>query len=316
MEIAAALDAAHRRGIVHRDLKPGNVMLTPSGVKLLDFGLAKAIEPVAAQGSVSVLATEMTPADLTGPGSFLGTLQYMSPEQVEGKPADARADIFALGAMLYEMPTGQKAFSASTPAGLASAILRDDPPAMASINARIPMVFDALVRNCLAKEPEQRWQTAHDVGLQLKSFADGSATGPALPGVSGRPARVAWLPWALAGVALLAAATAWLRPGRAASPPSSPVRFQIAPPSGGAFSDTVETLCIALSPDGSQLAYVAADAAGARKIWLRPLSAIEARTAPWNRRRAVPLLVAGRQGDRILQRRQDEAARPRWRRCR
>jgi hypothetical protein len=123
IEIAAALETAHRRGIIHRDLKPGNVMLTPSGVKLLDFGLAKAIEPLAARGSASVMATEMTPADLTGPGGFLGTLQYMSPEQVEGKPADARADIFALGAMLYEMATGSKAFVAPTPARLATAIL-------------------------------------------------------------------------------------------------------------------------------------------------------------------------------------------------
>src|SRR5262244_294657 len=167
-EIADALDKAHRQGIVHRDLKPGNVMLTKSGVKLLDFGLAKAIAPPV-QSAVTSLPTVMGSANenLTAEGTILGTFQYMAPEQLEGKDADARTDIFALGAVLYEMATGRKAFTGSTQASLISAILRDDPPPISQVQPMSPPGLDRLVKSCLAKDPEDRWQSAGDVGKEL-----------------------------------------------------------------------------------------------------------------------------------------------------
>ena len=168
IEIADALDKAHRQGIVHRDLKPANVMVTKSGVKLLDFGLAKAAAPLF-PSSMSVMDTA---PQLTAHGTFAGTLQYMAPEQLEGRPADARSDIFALGVVLYEMATGKKAFTASSPVALASAILRAEPPPLSSVDAKIPSALDRLIRVCLAKDPEKRWQTAADVGLQLEGIAD------------------------------------------------------------------------------------------------------------------------------------------------
>jgi serine/threonine protein kinase len=166
VEIADALDKAHRQGIVHRDLKPANIMLTKSGVKLLDFGLAKlrpAEDPVSATG-LSRLGTEATPAaPLTERGTILGTFQYMAPEQLEGRDADARSDIFSFGAVLYEMATGQKAFSAQSRASLIAAILEHEPPPISSVQPLLPPALDRVVRTCLAKDPEDRWQTAHDL---------------------------------------------------------------------------------------------------------------------------------------------------------
>ncbi|HEX2798973.1 MAG TPA: serine/threonine-protein kinase, partial [Thermoanaerobaculia bacterium] len=153
-EIADALDKAHRQGIVHRDLKPGNVMLTKAGVKLLDFGLAKAIAPEIPMSDLTSNPTAAARSDLTQEGTILGTLSYMAPEQLEGKEAGARTDIFALGATLYEMATGRKAFSGSSRASLISAILRDEPAPISSIQPLTPHALDRAVRKCLAKDPE------------------------------------------------------------------------------------------------------------------------------------------------------------------
>src|SRR4029453_11040054 len=158
-EIADALDKAHRQGIVHRDLKPGNVMLTKSGVKLLDFGLAKAMAPPPSPSSLTALPTQQ---GLTQEGTILGTFQYMAPEQLESKEADARTDIFALGAVLYEMATGRKAFSGTSQASLISSIMTADPPPISTIQPLAPQAFDRIVRKCLAKDPEDRWQSAAD----------------------------------------------------------------------------------------------------------------------------------------------------------
>ncbi|HKA37028.1 MAG TPA: serine/threonine-protein kinase, partial [Thermoanaerobaculia bacterium] len=167
MEIADALDKAHRQGIVHRDLKPGNVMLTKSGVKLLDFGLAKAVAPPAVSGSsYSVLPTQAG-SNLTQEGTILGTFQYMAPEQLEGREADARTDIFAFGAVLYEMATGRKAFSGRSQASLISSIMKEEPAPISTLVPMAPPALDRVVKTCLAKDPEDRFQTAHDVRLQL-----------------------------------------------------------------------------------------------------------------------------------------------------
>jgi len=284
-EIADALDKAHRQGIVHRDLKPANVMITRSGVKLLDFGLARAAAPLFPASTASVIDTAAVHAPVTEHAMIAGTLQYMSPEQLEGSPGDARSDIFAFGAMMYEMAAGRKAFNAKSPVALASAILHDEPPAIASINPAVPAALDRIVRGCLAKDPDARWQSAHDVLLQLRAIADTSdhpATRAAAESSMAGPAfnarrETRWVPWAVAVAALAVAGAAWLWPVRPVAPRLAPVRFEIAPPPGGAFFDNVETLCIALSPDGSQLAYLASDATGVSRVWLRPLAGVDAK---------------------------------------
>jgi serine/threonine protein kinase len=177
VQIAEALAAAHRQGIVHRDLKPGNVMLTKAGVKLLDFGLAKPVasSPAAVVG-LSMLPTTppMGPTrggPLTAQGTILGTLQYMAPEQLEGKEADARTDIFAFGAIVYEMLTGKRAFNGGSQASLIGAIMHTEPPSMTTSQPLTPTSLERLVRTCLAKDPDARWQSAADLARELRSVA-------------------------------------------------------------------------------------------------------------------------------------------------
>jgi len=155
-QICDALDAAHRKGITHRDLKPGNILVSRTGVKLLDFGLAK-IEPTAVTGDVTVTMP------FTSQGTILGTLQYMSPEQLEGKEADARSDIFAFGLVLFEMIAGKRAFEGSSQASLIAAILKEEPATLSKLQPASPLALDRVVKTCLAKDPEQRWQSAREV---------------------------------------------------------------------------------------------------------------------------------------------------------
>ncbi len=172
-QIADALDKAHGQGVVHRDLKPGNVMLSKAGAKLLDFGLAKQ-HGAAGPDDVSGLSALPTEAKaLTQKGSLLGTFQYMAPEQLEGGDATPRTDIFALGAVLYEMVTGRKAFGGKSTASLVTAIMSSEPPAPSTVQSMTPPALDAVVRTCLAKDPDERWQSAGDVGRQLKWIAEG-----------------------------------------------------------------------------------------------------------------------------------------------
>jgi len=276
MEIADALDKAHRQGIVHRDLKPGNVMLTKSGVKLLDFGLAKVIEPRAPASSLTLLPTAA--ANLTQEGTILGTLQHMAPEQLEGREADARTDIFAFGTVLYEMATGKKAFSGNSQASLISSIMSSEPPAVSTLQPMTPPAFERLVTTCLAKDPEDRWQTAHDVGLQLKFAAEGSQAGAAAP-LSGRRKGRERLAW---GVALLAAITAValaLAQLRREPETGRPVRFALSAPEGSEFHSDVENHNLAVSPDGSRLAFVATTEERPR-LWVRPLASSDAAVLP------------------------------------
>ncbi len=269
VEIADALDKAHRQGIVHRDLKPGNVMLTKSGVKLLDFGLAKAMAPASQKSSLTSLPTQQ---GLTQEGTILGTFQYMAPEQLEGKDADARTDTWAFGATLYEMATGKKAFSASSQASLITAIMSSEPAPISSAQPLSPPALDRVVKTCLAKDPEDRWQSAHDVGSELKWIAEGgSQAGMAAP-VSARRRHRERLAWGVAGLSLLgllAFALVSLRsPARS---PARSVRFQVPLPEP-AFA----AIGLAVSPDGSQLAFIGPAPGAAEALWLRPLDSLEA----------------------------------------
>src|SRR5215469_7441269 len=181
-QIADALDKAHLAGIVHRDLKPGNIMLTTSGAKLLDFGLAKPAEGVASELTLTAASVRSSP--VTQEGTIVGTFQYMSPEQVEGKEVDGRSDIFSLGAVLYEMLTGERAFEGKSRLSVVSAILEKEPEAISAVKPMTPPTLDHAIRKCLAKQPDERWQSAGDLASELKWIAEGGTQG-------GNPAVVA-----------------------------------------------------------------------------------------------------------------------------
>jgi serine/threonine protein kinase len=273
IEMADALDKAHRQGIVHRDLKPGNIMLTKSGVKLLDFGLAKAVAPVSSTSGLSVLPTQAG-ASLTQEGTILGTFQYMAPEQLEGKEADVRTDIFAFGAVLYEMATGQKAFSGRSQASLIGAIMHTEPPPVSTVQPMTPPALDRVVKTCLAKDAEDRFQTAHDVKLQLQWIAEGgSLVGLPAPVAARRKSRerIAWLAAAVATLAALGLAFLTLSRPRE---PARMVATSILPPEKTAF--VFDGGPMALSPDGRRLAFVAPSSDGRNLLWVRPLNAVSA----------------------------------------
>jgi Tol biopolymer transport system component len=282
IEIADALDKAHRQGIVHRDLKPGNVMLTKSGVKLLDFGLAKAVAPARMQSRLTSLPTMEGGAKLTQEGTILGTFQYMAPEQLEGKEADARTDIFAFGSVLYEMATGKKAFSGTSQASLIAAILDRDPAPISTVQPMSPPALDRVVKTCLAKDPEDRFQTAHDVKLQLQWIVEGgSQAGVAAPVVARRKSRerLAWGLFAAAALAATFFASGYLR---RAPMPASAVRTSVILPEKQFLH------FIAISPDGRRLAFVAGTPGGKRQIWVRQLDTLAAQPLPGTENADLP----------------------------
>jgi len=253
MQIADALDKAHRAGIVHRDLKPANVMLTKSGAKLLDFGLAKSTVPRGAPG-LSMLPT--TPPGLTAQGTILGTFQYMAPEQLEGQEADARTDIFAFGSVVYEMLTGKKAFEGRSQASLIGAILKDHPPALSTLQPLVPHALDRVVATCLAKDPDERWQSAGDLYRELAWIRTGGAEAKG-EGSTVEPSRQLRLTRAIAivlAIGLIASLVALLSRGAAPSPTLPVVRFTV--PTQSDLSDRYTSSGFALSPDGRTLAYV------------------------------------------------------------
>ena len=273
IEIATALNAAHRHGIIHRDLKPGNIMLTTTGVKLLDFGLAKLKKVEGPLGHTTI-------AKNTGIGTLLGTMPYMAPEQIEGRDVDARSDIFSLGAVIYEMVTGQRAFKGESPASVIGAIMKDEPPPMQTLQPLAPAALDHVVTTCLAKDPEERWQSAGDVVTELKWIAQGGGGA----GIGAPPARRAWperAAW-MAAIAALVVALAMVSP-RSRSDPQD-VRLFLNPPPGTSFTSlttaTVPTPQFAMSPDGRSVAFVASVDELHSTLWLRTLSNVDARPLP------------------------------------
>ncbi len=277
IEIADALDRAHRSGIVHRDLKPGNVMLTKTGAKLMDFGLARGASPVAGPIGVDLSQTPTVHQPLTAEGTLIGTFQYMAPEQLEGRETDARTDLFAFGATLYEMATGKKAFAGKSQASLISAIMTFEPPAITTVAPMLPPALERVVRACLAKEPDERIQTAHDVKLQLQWIRDaGSQAGVPAPVAERRKSRER-LAWMLAGVATLGLLIgAALVVPKLLRKPAAPAAMRFAVTSAPDVTLGNDVANSAISPDGRLLAYLATDTGGTGRIWLRPINSLAA----------------------------------------
>ncbi len=276
IEICEGLERAHKSGVVHRDLKPANVMLTKSGAKLMDFGLAKATPAGTSPASSLTMTISHPSADqpLTAHGTIVGTFQYMSPEQTEGKEADARSDIFALGAVLYEMATGKRAFTGKSQASLVAAILASDPPPISMVQPMSPPALEQVIKSCLAKDPEERFQTVHDLKLQLKWIAAASASQLAAPAqIRARrvvhkrtlliAAAVGWI-LAVAALAVFLSSRTQLEDAR------RPMIASWLPPVDTEFTSVVSG-APALSPDGSKLAFLTGDPSET-KLWVRDIT--------------------------------------------
>ncbi len=281
IEICDGLEKAHRSGVVHRDLKPGNIMLTKTGAKLMDFGLAKASVPAAASGLTANLSSPPGSHPLTAQGTVVGTFQYMSPEQIEDREADARSDIFALGAVLYEMVTGKRAFEGKTAATVMAAVLEREPTPVYSMQPMTPPALERLIKTCLAKDPDERWQTAHDVKLQLKQIADGTsqASAPAMTIAPPRKRRNV-LAWGVAAVLAAITGSALFLLYQANQKQLPVLRVEISPPDKMQFNLSGDHSGPAtISPDGRYIVF-SAYAAGGAQLYLRSLDSVSPEALP------------------------------------
>ncbi|MBZ5690020.1 MAG: protein kinase [Acidobacteriia bacterium] len=283
-EIVGALDKAHRQGIVHRDLKPSNIMLTKSGAKLMDFGLAKTVVTASCAIDASASPTlSDVPSPVTAQGAVVGTLQYMSPEQIEGKEADERSDVFAFGSVFFEMLSGKRAFHGNADLSLACAIMAKDPEPLLSVQGTAPPMLFRVLRRCLEKNAENRYQSARDLLLDLEWTASGAAQTETSQ-VPRSPGRTRWL-WASAAAVLLgalalgAAFRLWLRPPS----PKSAIRLSIPLP-----PDQQLTGPPAISPDGQMISYTARTGSGRARLYLRALDQAAAKLISGSEDAALP----------------------------
>jgi len=279
VELADALDHAHRRGLVHRDLKPSNVMITKAGVKLLDFGLSK-LQPGANLIALSTLSPGKVP--LTAVGEVLGTYPYMAPEQLMGREADARSDIFAFGAIVHEMATGRRAFEGTTAATVVGAVLHVDPRPVSSMQPMAPPALDRIVMRCLAKDPDDRWQTARDLMLELKWIAGPKAIEPAAPASAPLETRrrMAWVASSLVFLLLMIGSGAGISYLWRAPSEEPAQRLSLLPPLNVRPAGLAAGGGASISPDGRRLAFVATGADGKKVLWVRALNLLDAQPLP------------------------------------